>query len=93
MKKLNKKGSTVNGAISRRDEYIVFSIIVTFKIKPNQFTSVSCPFLPLFSKFHVLCFKFWLLYASYLAWVISQMHKIENPEESKVWDCGKAVKR
>ena len=74
----NEKNSTksvanVNGAISRRDEYVLFSIIMPFKIKPNQFASISCSFPPVvyFSGFHVVCFKFWLLYASYSQVIIT----------------------
>ena len=67
MKKLNEMGSTVNGATSKRDEYIAFSIIVNFKIMQNYSLVSHAPFPPVvyFSGFHVLCFKYWLLYASY----------------------------
>ena len=66
-KNSTKKGSTVNGAISRWDEYIAFSIIVNFEIMPNYSLVSHAPFPPVvyFSGFHVLCFKYWLLYASY----------------------------
>ena len=52
---------------------ICYFLIVPFEIKPNQFASVSCPFPPVvyFSGFHVLCFKFWLLYASYSQVIIT----------------------
>ena len=52
-KKLNEMGSTVNGATSKRDEYIAFSIIiiVNFEIMPNYSLVSHSPLLSIFQDF------------------------------------------
>ena len=50
MKKFNEMGGTVNEGISKRDEYIAFSIIVNFEIMPNYslVSHAPSPLLPIF---------------------------------------------
>ena len=78
-------GSTVNKATSKRDEYIAFSVIVNFEIMPNYSLVSHAPFplLSIFQEIHVLCSKYWLLYASYYQVIIRISFSMRHCEQ--IW--------